>query len=163
VVRWELGVGFFRMDDIVAAGRNPDLASTDPATGVPFGMGSTDPLIPLHLDGDVHRHYRKLLDPLFTPRKMAVLEPDIRKLADELIDGFVGRGRVEFHDAFCVPLPSTIFLRLFGMPLEDMDLLIAMKDRPSTSSTGASPTTGSRRGTRSATSSPASGRRGTCR
>jgi cytochrome P450 len=129
VVRWELGVGFFRMDDILAAGRNPDLASTDPATGVPFGMGSTDPLIPLHLDGDVHRHYRKLLDPLFTPRKMAVLEPDIRKLADELIDGFVGRGRVEFHDAFCVPLPSTIFLRLFGMPLEDMDLLIAMKDR----------------------------------
>ena len=51
VVRWELGIGFFRMEDIVAAGRNPDLVSTDPATGVPFGMGSTDPLIPLHLDG----------------------------------------------------------------------------------------------------------------
>jgi cytochrome P450 len=129
VVRWELGVGFFRMEDIVAAGRNPDLVSTNPATGVPFGMGSIDPLIPLHLDGDVHRHYRKLLDPLFSPKKMALLEPDIRKLADELIDGFVGEGKVEFHDAFCVPLPSTIFLRLFGMPLEDMDFLIAMKDR----------------------------------
>jgi len=77
----------------------------------------------------VHRHYRRLLDPLFTPKKMALLEPDIRKLADELIDGFVGEGRVELHDAFCVPLPSTIFLRLFGMPLEDMDFLIAMKDR----------------------------------
>lgn len=129
VVRWDLGVGFFRMDDVVAAGRNPDLVSTDPATGVPFGMGSTDPLIPLHLDGDAHRHYRRLLDPLFAPRKMALLEPDIRKLADELIDGFVGDGRVEFHDAFAVPLPSIIFLRLFGLPLEDMDLLIAMKDR----------------------------------
>jgi cytochrome P450 len=129
VVRWDLGVGFFRMDDVVAAGRNPDLVSTDPATGVPFGMGSTDPLIPLHLDGDEHRHYRRLLDPLFAPRKMALLEPDIRKLADELIDGFVGDGRVEFHDAFSVPLPSIIFLRLFGLPLEDMDFLIAMKDR----------------------------------
>ena len=129
VVRWELGVGFFLMDDIVAAGRSPDLVSTDPATGVPFGMGSTDPLIPLHLDRDVHRHYRRLLDPLFTPRKMALLEPDIRKLADKLIDGFISEGEVEFHDAFCVPLPSTIFLRLFGMPLEDMDFLIAMKDR----------------------------------
>jgi cytochrome P450 len=129
VVRWELGVGFFLMEDIVAAGRNPDLVSTNPATGVPFGMGSVDPLIPLQLDGDVHRHYRRLLDPLFTPKKMALLEPDIRKLADELIDGFVGEGRVELHDAFCVPLPSTIFLRLFGMPLEDMDFLIAMKDR----------------------------------
>jgi len=39
VVRWELGVGFFLMEDIVAAGRNPDLVSTNPATGVPFGMG----------------------------------------------------------------------------------------------------------------------------
>jgi cytochrome P450 len=129
VVRWELGVGFFRTDDIVAAGRNPKLVSTNPETGVPFGMGSETPLIPLHLDGDLHRHYRRLLDPLFAPRKMALLEPDIRKLANELIDGFVEAGRVELHDAFCVPLPSTIFLTLFGMPLEDMPALIAFKDR----------------------------------
>jgi cytochrome P450 len=128
VVRWERGIGFFLMEDILAAGRNPVLVSTNPMTGVPFGMGSEDPLIPLHLDGAVHRHYRKLLDPLFTPKKMAALEPDIRKLANELIDGFIGDGQCEFHDAFCVPLPSTIFLRLFGMPLEDMDFLIAMKD-----------------------------------
>ena len=123
VVRWEMGVGFFGMDDIVAAGRNPDIGS------VVMGMGSEDPLIPLHIDGDMHRHYRKLLDPLFTPKKMAALEPDIRKLADELIDGFVADGHVEFHDAFCVPLPSTIFLRIFGLPVEDAPFLIAMKDR----------------------------------
>jgi cytochrome P450 len=123
VVRWEMGVGFFGMDDIVAAGRNPDIGS------VVMGMGSHDPLIPLHIDGDLHRHYRKLLDPLFTPKKMAALEPDIRKLADELIDGFIGDGRVEFHDAFCVPLPSTIFLRIFGLPVEDAPFLISMKDR----------------------------------
>jgi cytochrome P450 len=123
VVRWEMGVGFFGMDDIVAAGRNPDIGS------VVLGMGSEDPLIPLQVDGDLHRHYRKLLDPLFTPKKMAALEPDIRKLADELIDGFIGDGHVEMHDAFCVPLPSTIFLRIFGLPLEDAPFLISMKDR----------------------------------
>jgi cytochrome P450 len=129
VVRWELGVGFFTMDDIVAAGRNPALVSTNPDTGIPFGMGTEDPLIPLHLDGDLHRHYRRLLDPLFTPKKMALLEPDIRRLADELIDGFITDGQAEFHDAFCVPLPSIIFLRLFGLPLEDLDYLNAMKNR----------------------------------
>ena len=129
VVRWELGVGFFTMDDIVAAGRNPALVSTNPDTGIPFGMGTEDPLIPLHLDGDLHRHYRKLLDPLFTPKKMALLEPDIRRLADELIDGFIGDGQAELHDAFCVPLPSIIFLRLFGLPLEDLDPLNALKNR----------------------------------
>ena len=94
-----------------------------------MGMGTDDPLIPLHIDGDLHRHYRKLLDPLFTPKKMAALEPDIRKLADELIDGFIGDAQVELHDAFCVPLPSTIFLRIFGLPLEDAPFLIAKKDR----------------------------------
>jgi cytochrome P450 len=129
VVRWELGVGFFAMDDIVAAGRNPALVSTNPSTGLPFGMGTEDPLIPLHLDGDIHRHYRRLLDPLFTPKKMALLELDIRKLADELIDGFIAEERVELHDAFCVPLPSIIFLTLFGMPIEDMPALIGFKDR----------------------------------
>jgi cytochrome P450 len=129
VVRWEMGVGFFTMDDVVAAGRDPAIVSTNPDTGVVVGMGSREPLIPLHVDGDVHRRFRKLLDPLLAPRRVAPLDAEIRKLADELIDGFVGDGRVEFHDAFAVPLPSTIFLRLFGMPLEDVDFLVAMKDR----------------------------------
>ncbi len=129
VVRWEMGVGFFRMDDVVAAARNPDLVATDPVTHQPFGMGSAEPLIPLHLDGDVHRHYRKLLDPLFTPRKMALLEPQIRALTDRLIDAFIDDGHADLHDALCVPLPSTIFLTLFGMPLEDSEFLNAKKNR----------------------------------
>jgi cytochrome P450 len=128
VVRWEGGVGFFNMSDVLAAARNPAIVSVNPATGIPMGMGSEQPLIPLHFDGEPHRHYRRLLDRLFTSRKMALLEPDIRKLADELIDGFISMGRVELHAAFCVPLPSTIFLTLFGMPLEDMPQLIAFKD-----------------------------------
>jgi cytochrome P450 len=57
------------------------------------------------------------------------MEADIRKLADELIDSFVGDGRVEFHDAFAKPLPCTIFLSVFGMPLEDFDFLVGSKDR----------------------------------
>jgi hypothetical protein len=56
VVPWEMGVWFFRMDDVVAAGRTPDIGS------VVNGMGTDDPLIPLHLDGDIHRRYRKLLE-----------------------------------------------------------------------------------------------------
>jgi len=129
VVRWEMGVGFFTMDDIVAAARNPAIVSTNPATGIPYGMGSREPLIPLHIDGERHRNARKLLDPLLAPKMVAPIASEVRKLADELIDAFVGDDQVEIHDAFCVPLPSTIFLRLFGMPPEDTEFLIAMKDR----------------------------------
>ena len=129
VVRWEMGVGFFTMDDIVAAARNPAIVSTNPATGVPYGMGSREPLIPLHIDGERHRNARKLLDPLLAPKMVAPVASEVKKLADELIDGFISDGQVELHDAFCVPLPSTIFLRLFGMPAEDTEFLITMKDQ----------------------------------
>src|SRR5579872_1878992 len=129
VVRWEMGIGFFTMEDIVAAARNPAIVSANPATGVPQGMGSREPLIPLHIDGERHRNARKLLDPLLAPKMVAPVAGEVKKLADELIDAFAGEGHVELHDAFCVPLPSTIFLRLFGMPAEDTEFLIAMKDR----------------------------------
>ena len=46
VVRWELGVGFFGMEDIVVAARDPAIVSCNPDTGVGFGMGSEAPLIP---------------------------------------------------------------------------------------------------------------------
>ena len=129
VVRWEMGVGFFSMDDVIAAARNPAIVSANPATGVPQGMGSREPLIPLHIDGERHRNARKLLDPLLAPKMVAPVAIEVKKLANELIDDFVGDGRAELHDAFCVPLPSTIFLRLFGMPAEDSEFLITAKDR----------------------------------
>jgi cytochrome P450 len=128
VVRWELGVGFFNMADVRAACQNPDIVSLNPATGLNFGMGSQEPLIPLHLEGKRHLHFRKLLAPLFTARKMAKLDAKIRALADELIDGFIGAGHVELHAEFCKPLASILFLRLFGLPLDLMDTLIGMKD-----------------------------------
>lgn len=129
VVRWEMGVGFFGMEDVRAACQNPDLVSINPETGVNFGMGSQEPLIPLHLDGRRHIRFRKLLAPLFTTQKMARLEPAIRDLADRLIDSFASDGRAEFHERFCTPLPSIVFLKLFGMPLEDLPFLLEVKDR----------------------------------
>jgi cytochrome P450 len=129
VVRSEAGVAFFGMADVVTAARNPAIVSCDPATGRPVGMGTTDPLIPLHLDGDMHRRYRRLLDPLLAPRVVAQLADDIRRLADELIDEFAGEGEVEFNSAFAQPLPSTLFLRTFGLPVEDFAFLDHAKDQ----------------------------------
>ncbi len=129
VVRWEMGIGFFSMADVVAAARHPAMRSTEPNSGEAMGMGSVDPLIPLHIDGDLHKHYRKLLDPLFAPRRMALLETSIRGLVDELIDGFIAEGHADLHSAICVPLPTTVFLNLFGLPLEDAVFLNEKKNR----------------------------------
>ena len=36
-------------------------------------LGSDRPAIPLGLDGDLHRKYRRLIDPIFTAKKVAPL------------------------------------------------------------------------------------------
>jgi cytochrome P450 len=125
-LRWEGGLAFFTMEDIVAAGRNPAITSDFPMGYA--GMGAREALIPLHLHGDLHRRFRRLLDPLLTPRRVAGLEAVVRSLASDLVDGFVSDGRVELHDAFAVPLPCITFLELFGLPLDDFEFLNATKD-----------------------------------
>ena len=47
---------------------------------------------------------------------MAELEPEMRKLVDEIIDGFIDRGECDFHEDFATPLPSTFFIALMGLP-----------------------------------------------
>jgi cytochrome P450 len=116
-----------RLADVMDALKRPEIVS-HPPDRVGGNLGSDRPLIPLDLDGDEHRKYRKLLDPLFAPRVVAALEPRVRRLADELIDDFVDRDEVEMYDALCVPLPTTIFLELLGLPRSDLQLFLDFKD-----------------------------------
>jgi cytochrome P450 len=128
-VRDETGVTVVRMDDVLHVTKRRDVRSTDPEMSVMIGlMGTGRPLIPLMLDGDEHTRYRKLLDPLFAPREIAKIEPRTRDLCDDLIDGFVGDGRVDLYAAFCDPLPARIFLTLLGLPLADLPFLNWFKD-----------------------------------
>ena len=91
-------------------------------------LGNVRPLIPLQIDPPDHAKYRRILDPLFTPREMAKREPAITALVNEMIDSFADRGECDFHAEFAVPLPCTVFLQLLGLPLEDLDKFLAWKD-----------------------------------
>jgi cytochrome P450 len=124
--RHESVVTLMRMADIVDVTHRPEVRST-PAGPDAF-MGAPEALIPLQIDGDAHRNYRRLLDPLFAPRAIARLEGHVRRLADGLIDNFADKGEVEFYEEFCVPLPCTIFLELLGLPLSDLEFLLWFKD-----------------------------------
>ena len=50
-------------------------------------------------------------------------------LANEMIDAFIGSGEVDAYDAWCEPLPSTIFLSITGLPMTDRDQFIGFKNR----------------------------------
>ena len=125
VVEAEEMVLITRYEDVVWALRHPDLFSSGSDA---IDIGNIRPLIPLQIDPPDHVKFRRLLDPLFAPREMEKLEADVRALVVELIDGFVDAGTCEFNAAVAVPLPCTVFLRLMGLPLADLDLFLRFKD-----------------------------------
>ncbi len=114
-----------RHEDVMWALRHPEIFSSNMDA---IDIGNVRPLIPLQIDPPDHVKFRRLLDPLFAPREMEQLEGDVRALVTDLIDDFVDTGSCEFNAAVAVPLPCTVFLRLMGLPLEDLDLFLRFKD-----------------------------------
>ena len=107
---------FTRYEDVHEALQTPALFSNE-AVQITHNVGEHR-WIPLELDPPEHTKYRQLLTPWFTPQAVAVLEPKIRGWCSELIDGFAGRGRVEFVGEFASLYPTTIFMGLMGLPTE---------------------------------------------
>jgi cytochrome P450 len=114
-----------RHEDVEFALRNADVFSSDMEA---VSIGNVRPLIPLQVNPPEHVKFRRLLDPLFAPKRVAVLEADVRTLSNQLIDDFIDSGECEFNSAFAIPLPCIVFLRLLGLPLEDLDLFLELKD-----------------------------------
>jgi cytochrome P450 len=86
------------------------------------------PMIPLQIDPPDHKKFRKLLDPIFAPRKMTAMEDEVAALVNHLIDQFIERGEVDFAAEFSVPFPSQVFITLLGLPLDELPTFIKMKD-----------------------------------
>src|SRR6201994_3044751 len=114
-----------RLADIEMALKHTDFFSSNMDA---VDLGNVRPLIPLQVDPPDHAKYRRILDPLFTPREMAAREPAITELVNRQIDDFADRGECDFHEEFAVPLPCTVFLQLLGLPLTDLDKFLAWKD-----------------------------------
>jgi cytochrome P450 len=78
-------------------------------------------LNPIELDGDEHTRYRRLLTPLFSPRAIRPLADSVRERATKMITAFADADRVEFLGQLAFPLPSSVFLDLFGIPAEQAE------------------------------------------
>jgi cytochrome P450 len=91
-------------------------------------LGNTRPLIPLNVDPPEHAKYRKILDPLFAPKQMDAQEADITERVNHFIDTFVDRGECDFTEEFAELLPSSVFLGLMGLPWEELDTFLHLRD-----------------------------------
>lgn len=111
-------------DDVMTVLQNPDIFSSDGAAEI----GQVRPLIPLEIDPPEHAKFRKLLDPLFAPRRVAELASSTRALVNTLIDEVIDIGECNFHQAIAEPLPSQVFLTMFGLPVERTAEFVELKD-----------------------------------
>lgn len=75
----------------------------------------------LSMDPPDHTRLRRLVSKAFTPRVIAGLEPRIRAIVTELIDGFAPDGHVDVVAQFGYPLPVRIITELLGVPQADHD------------------------------------------
>ena len=81
-----------------------------------------DGLYPLlSSDPPAHTRVRSLVSKAFTPQRLAALEPFIRALTSELVDGFAGDGEAELIGRFAAPLPIRVTSQIFGIPPSQME------------------------------------------
>jgi cytochrome P450 len=91
-------------------------------------LGNVRPLIPLNVDPPQHSKYRKLLDPLFAPRRMDEQEHDITRRVNGFIDTFIDRGECNFSEEFAEVFPSSVFLGLLGLPEGELRMFLDLRD-----------------------------------
>ncbi len=133
----EVAPGFVvlrKMADIQALTRSRDVlqfggqGQGGMAGGGGLGLGGHHVAIPLELDGAEHTKWRKILDPVFAPKKMAPLEPRIRERSAALIDRFIDRHEVDAYEEWCEPLPSGVFLSIMGIPESELAHFLGFKN-----------------------------------
>jgi cytochrome P450 len=78
-------------------------------------------LTPIEIDPPRHHLFRRILNPFFTPSAVKGFDEPVRKICQELIAKFKGKGGCEFVKEFAIPFPSYVFLDLMGMPREQLD------------------------------------------
>ena len=67
-------------------------------------------------DPSIHNIHRNLLSRMFTPRKIAALEPQIREFTARCLDPLVGTGRFDFVNDLGEQMPMRVIGMLLGIP-----------------------------------------------
>jgi cytochrome P450 family 142 subfamily A polypeptide 1 len=116
--------GVTRHADVMAVSKRSDLfcnrLSTRPdAPPVPSMINLDDPL---------HKKRRNLVNKGFTPKRVAALEPHVRRICSELVERARARGRFDFVHDVAAPLPMIMIGDLLGVEPKDRDMLLRWSD-----------------------------------
>jgi cytochrome P450 len=118
-----------RYDDVREVLRQPELFSSanaipmvippSPAAIAELERGYPPAPVPTNADGAAHVRLRAAFAPVFTPERIAAIEPFIRQRAEALVDAFAGDGHAEFMTQYAEPLPVEVITRFCGLAPQD--------------------------------------------
>ena len=74
-------------------------------------------------DPPTHTIHRRLLSRVFTPRRMAELEPQIREFCARSLDPLVGTGHFDFVRDLGAQMPMKVISMLLGIPESDQEAI----------------------------------------
>jgi cytochrome P450 len=123
-------IGFYalsRFDDVLQAHLDPaTFVSSHGVTIEGYDQGQD-----LLITSDEPRHgwHRKLVSRVFTPRAISDLEPKVRAIAAEVLDGARDRGEIDIVSEFSTHLPMMVIAEMLGLPPETRADLRRTSDR----------------------------------
>ena len=103
-----------RYEDVVAAHLNSDDFSS--AHGVTIEGAEKDAPFLIVKDPPEHTAHRRIVGRLFTPRRIALLEPFVRRTAAGLLDKLRDADRFDVVEDFSFRLPLDVISELIGIP-----------------------------------------------
>jgi cytochrome P450 len=109
-----------RFEDNLAALVDSASYSSTWGTSLEFMDGPKDGLgLMIFMDPPRHTRYRQLVSKVFTPGRVATLEPMIRATAVRHLDALVGRTRFDAVREFTARLPMDVISTMLGIPEAD--------------------------------------------
>lgn len=115
-----------RWEDIAYVAQHPELFARRPSVEMEHRPEGYDfDYAPVSMAGsDLPEHRVKRLAglKLISRERMRDYEPMVRAIVNELIDGFVDRGEVEFASEFADWLPIRVIAEVLGLPRDDAPL-----------------------------------------
>jgi cytochrome P450 len=115
-----------RFNETLEGYRDTDFFTNYP-NGIPARRGGAAKLIPVEIDPPDHHKYRLILAPVFSPVAVKKLQGDIRVRVNALMDPFVAAGSCDFAEEIAGKLPTSIFVELMGLPLEELPHIMTME------------------------------------
>ena len=77
----------------------------------------------LNKEGADHQRLRRLLNPAFSRRLVAAMEPRFRQLAHELVGSFAESGQCEFMAEFAEPYAARVITAMLGIPEQEWPVI----------------------------------------